>query len=284
MAQTVSPPLIYCAHPWHKIKGRGFTYVYFIQRNWISQGIYMQWIYGDSGVKQSWFPCWWLVRVTLVVDWLFLPQNFGPVVGTYEGLLPLCECSGVVIVLAGGGGTSRLYGITELVWTFCTDRWWGMKNYFKVVSCPCTLSRHCTMGVGIVVAGGGDTYLKVKSQMTISGMINTISTFPGHEGTSFAPLCPLMPLHPGGGDCSCRWWGHLFHSSLYPHTLSCPCIGEEGRGVGIVVAGGWDTSLKVKSQMTTTGMIKTIYTFPGIVPLCPLVPLHHGVGHCSCMW
>ena len=29
---------------------------------------------------------WWLVRVTLVVDWLFLPQNFGQVVGTYEGL------------------------------------------------------------------------------------------------------------------------------------------------------------------------------------------------------
>ena len=36
---------------------------------------------------------WWLVRVTLVVDWLFLPQNFGPVVGTYEGLLPFCECT-----------------------------------------------------------------------------------------------------------------------------------------------------------------------------------------------
>ena len=35
--------------------------------------------------------CWWLVRVTLVADWLFLPQNFGPVVGTYEGLLQLSE-------------------------------------------------------------------------------------------------------------------------------------------------------------------------------------------------
>ena len=27
---------------------------------------------------------WWLARVTLVVGLVFLPQNFGPVVGTYE--------------------------------------------------------------------------------------------------------------------------------------------------------------------------------------------------------
>ena len=36
---------------------------------------------------------WWLVRVTLVVDLLFLPQNFGLLVGTYEGLLLFCECT-----------------------------------------------------------------------------------------------------------------------------------------------------------------------------------------------
>ena len=35
---------------------------------------------------------WWLVRITLVVDLRFLPQNFGPMVGIYEGLLLLCEC------------------------------------------------------------------------------------------------------------------------------------------------------------------------------------------------
>ena len=44
---------------------------------------------------------WWLVRVTLVVDWLFLPQNFGPVVGTYEDLLQLCD-------------TQPLYDVIEL--------------------------------------------------------------------------------------------------------------------------------------------------------------------------
>ena len=47
---------------------------------------------------------WWRDRVTLVVDWLFLTQNFGPVLGTYEGFLQLCEC--------------RLGGD-------CTSRWWG---------------------------------------------------------------------------------------------------------------------------------------------------------------
>ena len=47
---------------------------------------------------------WWLVRVTLVVDWLFLPQNFGLVVGTYEGLLRLCEC------IWDGGSICRWWG------------------------------------------------------------------------------------------------------------------------------------------------------------------------------
>ena len=28
-----------------------------------------------------------------MVDWQFLPQNFGQVVGTYEGLLQLSECT-----------------------------------------------------------------------------------------------------------------------------------------------------------------------------------------------
>ena len=55
-----------------------------------------------QNVKPTMFHCtpfmfvryvyWWFVRVTLVVDLWFLPQNFGPVVGTYESLLLLCEC------------------------------------------------------------------------------------------------------------------------------------------------------------------------------------------------
>ena len=49
-------------------------------------------------------PSWWLIRVILVVDCLFLPQNFGPVVGTYEGLLWLCECT------LGGGSIFRWWG------------------------------------------------------------------------------------------------------------------------------------------------------------------------------
>ena len=43
-----------------------------------------------SNTKQYY---WWLVRVILVVDWVFLPRNFGLVVGTYKGLLLFCECT-----------------------------------------------------------------------------------------------------------------------------------------------------------------------------------------------
>ena len=45
--------------------------------------------------------------VTLVVDRPFLPQNVGPMVGTYEGPLLVCECR--------WGGD-------------CTCRWWGHLN------------------------------------------------------------------------------------------------------------------------------------------------------------
>ena len=64
---------------------------------------------------------WWLVRVTLVVDWWLLPQNFGPVVGTYEGLLQLCEWT------LGGDSSSRWWGKTYTVSdhrTFYRHRWW----------------------------------------------------------------------------------------------------------------------------------------------------------------
>ena len=58
---------------------------------------------------------WWLFRVTLVVDWRFLPQNFGQVVGTYKGLLPFCKCTW------GGGSICRWWGHLNTKchnWTF----------------------------------------------------------------------------------------------------------------------------------------------------------------------
>ena len=78
------------------------------------------------------FVYWWLVRVTLVVDRQFLPQNFGLVLGTYEGLLLFCECTW------GGGSIFRWWGhlntfcLNRTFWPFCTERWWGMKNCVKL--------------------------------------------------------------------------------------------------------------------------------------------------------
>ena len=64
----------------------------------------------------------WLARVTLAVDLLFLPQNFGLVVGTYEGLLLFCECTW------SGGSLCRWWGhLTTICGNqmFCVHRWWG---------------------------------------------------------------------------------------------------------------------------------------------------------------
>ena len=68
---------------------------------------------------------WWLVRVTLVVDWWILPQNFGPVVGTYEGLLWLCEWT------LGGDFTSRWWGHISRIcdnWSFSATGGGGSKT------------------------------------------------------------------------------------------------------------------------------------------------------------
>ena len=57
-----------------------------------------------------------------MVGLLFLPQNFGQVVGTYEGLLRLCECT------LGGGSIFRWWGHLTTICTnrtFSCRRWWG---------------------------------------------------------------------------------------------------------------------------------------------------------------
>ena len=49
---------------------------------------------------------WWLVRVTLVVDWLFLSWNFGMVVGTFSCSVNVHR---VVVLCWGGGDTSTVF-------------------------------------------------------------------------------------------------------------------------------------------------------------------------------
>ena len=90
-----------------------FTICMFLQNYYTAQPVNPS-LYGQH--------YWWLVRVTLVVDWRFLPQNFGPVVGTYEGILPLWECR------CGGDCCCKWWGhLTTLCdnQTFCAPRWWG---------------------------------------------------------------------------------------------------------------------------------------------------------------
>ena len=65
---------------------------------------------------------WWLVRVILAVDLLFLPRNFGLMVGTYEGLLLFCECT------LGDSSICMWWGhltTTCCHQTFSHHRWWG---------------------------------------------------------------------------------------------------------------------------------------------------------------
>ena len=59
---------------------------------------------------------WWFVRVTLVVGLVFLPQNCGLWWGSTKALCHSLNADGG-IPLGGGGNTSKLHVVAELVWT-----------------------------------------------------------------------------------------------------------------------------------------------------------------------
>ena len=67
-------------------------------------------------------------RVTLVVDWWFLPNIFGPWWGPTKAIYHSVNTDRVIILFAGGGDTWTQFSVIELVWTFCTERRWGAKN------------------------------------------------------------------------------------------------------------------------------------------------------------
>ena len=49
-----------------------------------------------------------------MVDWLFLPQNFGPVVGPTKAFCGSLNVHGMVVLFAGGGNTSPEYALIKV--------------------------------------------------------------------------------------------------------------------------------------------------------------------------
>ena len=58
----------------------------------------------------------WLIRVTIVVGFGFLSQNFGPMWwGPMNAFCHYVNVDGVVILCGGGGNTSTLHVVIKLV-------------------------------------------------------------------------------------------------------------------------------------------------------------------------
>ena len=90
----------------------------------------------------------------------------------------------VVVLIGGGGDTSKLHVLIRVVWTFCTQRWWAPKNQF--FNCPYILAP-CHNALG-----GWDI-------LTKHALIKVVPFY----------FCAFLPLHP---------------CTLHPITLvlSCP--------------------------------------------------------------
>ena len=67
-------------------------------------------------------------RVTLVVDWWFLPKILGPWWGPTKAIYRSVNKDRVIILFAGGGDTWTQFSVIKVIWTFCTERRWGAKN------------------------------------------------------------------------------------------------------------------------------------------------------------
>ena len=138
---------------------------------------------------------YWIIggsfRVTLVVDWWFLPKILGRWWGPTKAIYRSVNADRVIILFAGGGDTWTEFCTIELVWTFCTERWWGAKN------------------------------LNLWSGKLV-GQINLYGKF-------FVGLL-RRGKHIWDGDSIWRWWGHpttIFHNQNYLHLLPSVAVGTQ---------------------------------------------------------
>ena len=139
---------------------------------------------------------WWLVRVTLVVDWWILPQNFGPVVGTYEGLLWLCEWT------LGGDFTSRWWGHISRI---CDNRSFSATGG-GALKPSITFRSLGSLQLTPAHSSSLPACSPVRSSSLPSSLQLTPQFAPAHSSLlpsslQLAPTLPHSPLHPtGGGD------------------------------------------------------------------------------------
>ena len=79
---------------------------------------------------------WWLVRVTFVVAFGFLPQHFVRWQDPRIILLSFYECrfNGGDALRWWEHSNSTIYA-KEFIWIYCTQRWWGRKNFGHEGSC-----------------------------------------------------------------------------------------------------------------------------------------------------
>ena len=60
--------------------------------------------------------------------WWFLPKILGPWWGPTKVIYRSVNRDRVLIIFASGGDTWTQFCVIKLIWTFCTERWWGANN------------------------------------------------------------------------------------------------------------------------------------------------------------
>ena len=130
-------------------------------------------------------------RVTLVVDWWFLPKILGPWWGPTKAIYRSVNTDRIIILFAGGGDTWTQFSVIKVVWTFCTERRWGAKNL---------IFWSCKLVVQINLYGEFFVGLQQHRKWI------------------------------WGGDSIWRWWGHpttIYHNRNYLHLLPSVAVGSQ---------------------------------------------------------
>ena len=156
--------------------------------------------------------------------WWFLPKILGPWWGPTKVIYRSVNRDRVLILFAGGGDTWTQFCVIKLVWTFCTERWWGANNQ---IFWSCKSVVHINLYGEFFVSllrhrkwiWGGDSMCKLVVQTGGANWLCKLVMQTGRANWS----CKLV-MQTLCANCSCKLLVQTAHAALHERSCSSPQV------------------------------------------------------------